>query len=152
MTYKIHLYTDGSHHHQTRQGAWAALIHHADNSIILKGIVENTTNNRMELWAVIQAITHIKSQNIPYEHICIHTDSQYVIGIDRRKDRLQANNFYTKTGKLLPNVDLLKMMINYIETEPLEFIKVKAHLKKAEANPYHRKVDKLVRRLLRHGD
>lgn len=153
MQNHIHLYTDASTHHRTRQGAWAALIlYPSDQQILLKSLVENTTNNRLELWAVLQAIAHIKAQNIPYNCIRIHTDSQYVIRIADRKDRLQANDFYTKTGKLLPNVDLLKMMISYLETEPLEFIKIKAHLKKAEANPHHRAVDRLVRKLLRHGD
>ena len=127
MPKHIHLYTDASTHHRTNQGAWAALILYPSNEqILLKNLVQNTTNNRLELWAVLQAIAHIKSQNIPYDQIDIYTDSQYVIGIADRKDRLQTNNFYTKKGILLPNVDLLKAMINYIETEPLKFIKIKA--------------------------
>lgn len=147
----FHLYTDASHHHLSRQGAWAALLLHRGQKTILKGIVPDTTHNRMEIQAVLEGIAHIKVQNIPYDSIEIYTDSQYVIGIADRKNRLQANNFYTKKGTLLPNVDLLKAMINYIETEPLKFVKVKAHLKKSEANPHHREVDRLVRSLLRHG-
>lgn len=148
----IHIYTDASTNPKTQQGAWAALLLHESPPIILKGQVSNTTNNRLELWAVLQGIAYLKAQNIPYDRIRIHTDSQYVIRLSERKDRLKATNFHNKKEQPLPNIDLLKLMIAYIETEPLEWVKIKAHLKKSEANPHHRKVDRLVRKVLRHGE
>lgn len=150
MLNTITIYTDASTHPQTQQGAWAALIlPPKTDPILLKNQVQNTTNNRLELWAVLQALDYIKAQNIPYDHIQIHTDSQYVIRIAEREERLLATNYCNKKGESLPNADLLKVMIAYLESESITFIKIVAHLKKSEANPHHRMVDKLVRKMLR---
>jgi len=104
----------------------------------------------MELSAVINALDYIIKKPIQFNKIIIYTDSQYVAGIMKRKDKLTKNNFITKKGNNIQNEDLVKKIIAYIESYNIEFIKVKAHLKKSNEENHNRYVDKLSRKLVRN--
>ncbi len=143
----IRIYTDGSCHTQLLVGAWAAIIFAGDNKIILKDWENNTTHNRMELLAVIFAIEKIDFLGMETEKIAVYSDSQYVVNLTGRKERLKRNNFITKKGTPIQNVDLIKKFIDQIETHDLEFVKVKAHQK--DGDEINREVDILVRQLVR---
>ncbi len=149
----IEIYTDGSCNAIYNIGAWAAILFVDDKKIELKGVVENTTHNRMELLAVIKAIDFIdeKFKNIP---LLIYTDSQYVFRIPERKEKLKNASFITKKGNELPNSDLVQILIHQIETHSIEFIKVKAHqhVEVGSFNvheTFNSEVDKLARLLVR---
>ena len=58
----IEIYTDGSCHSQQLIGAWAALVFINGEKTILKGTEKETTHNRMELLAVINAIKHVEAK------------------------------------------------------------------------------------------
>ncbi len=145
----IKIFTDGSCHTQIKIGAWVALIFVGDEKIILKNIVKNTTHNRMELMAVIAAVHHVTENNISYSAIEIYSDSQYVVGILVRKDKLKKNDFITKKGTVMQNADLVQSLITLMESFPLSFIKVKAHQKSTSEINYNREADILVRSLVR---
>lgn len=143
----IEIYTDGSSHTQKLIGAWAAIIYYNDSKIIIKQVVVNTNHNRMEMQAVIQAIKFVDtnySTNIP---IIINSDSQYVVNLVDRKEKLKKNEFMTRKGNPVKNLDLVITLIDQIETHEITFNKIKAHVKDGDIK--NREVDLLVRKLMR---
>lgn len=80
----IHLYTDGSA--KTKKGGWGCLIVEDDVEIECSGTVENTTNNRMEITAVIEGLKLIRDGAV-----VIFSDSQYVINCAQRKWKRNIN-------------------------------------------------------------
>ena len=143
----IEIYTDGSSHTQKLIGAWAAIIYYNESKIIIKQVVVNTNHNRMEMQAVIQAIKFVDtnySSNIP---IIINSDSQYVVNLVDRKEKLKKNEFITKKGNPVKNLDLVITLIDQIESHEITFNKIKAHVKDGDIK--NREVDLLVRKLMR---
>ncbi|MCK5028617.1 MAG: ribonuclease HI [Bacteroidales bacterium] len=145
----IKIYTDGSCNPQYKIGGWAAIIFNTEEKLVLQGAETNTTHNRMELIAVIKAVENVKKHHSKSIPIKIFTDSQYVERIPLRKKKLVSNNFKTKSGKAIQNVDLIQKLINLLESSDIEFIKVKAHQKSSETANYNREVDKLSRKIVR---
>ncbi len=141
------IYTDGSCHTQLLIGAWAALVFLDGKKCILKGLETNTTHNRMELLAVINAVNYLDSASISSQKIEIFSDSQYVVNLIQRKEKLKSKNFITNKGTPIQNNDLVQTLINQIETHNLVFSKVKAHQKNGD--PLNREVDMIVRNLVR---
>jgi len=141
----IQIFTDGSCHTQQKIGGWAAVILFENKKIELKGHELETTHNAMELLAVLKALDYLKEKNITFTKVEIISDSQYVVGILDRKEKLKQANFLTKKNNPIRNVDLVKQLIEKIETLPIFFTKVKAHQKKTSEVNYNRVVDKLAR-------
>ena len=69
------MYTDGSCNN-LGLGGWGVVLLVKNTKTYLKGIKENTTNNRMEIQAVLEGLKKL----FKYKKICIRTDSRYVIG------------------------------------------------------------------------
>ena len=149
MADNINIYTDGSCNHIHKIGAWAAILLIDDNEILISGHEENTTHNRMELSAVIKAIEHIFREYSDHEQITIYTDSQYVVNLQIRKEKLVANQFRTKRDVPIQNDDLVEKLIGYMEKYPVSFVKVKAHLKKGVEKNYNRMADQACRKIMR---
>ena len=92
---QITIYTDGACdiHADNQPGGWAAILRAADESgalvkeTVLSGGAESTTNNQMELTAVIEGIKALKMQ----AEVTIFTDSRYVIDIARKAKRAKLN-------------------------------------------------------------
>lgn len=145
----IDIYTDGSCITETCTGAWVAILFIGQQKITLSGTEADTTHNRMELLAVIHAITHVQA-NYPSEtHIRVYSDSQYVCDLTRRKAQLQNKQYTTNKGIDIRNSDLVKRLYQMQEGWTVEFIKVKAHQHKTEETNYNIEADKLVRKLVR---
>ena len=145
----ITIYTDGSCHTQHKIGGWAAIILVEDEEIGLQDYELNTTHNRMELQAVIKTLEYIENNKLEYKTIIIKSDSQYVVRIRERKEKLKAADFITKKGTPIQNKDLVLQLIHYIESMNLEFVKVKAHQKKTSVRNYNIDVDKRSRQIVR---
>jgi ribonuclease HI len=145
----IEIYTDGSSNPQYKVGAWASIIFIDQEKIILQGTEINTTHNRMELIAVINAIEYVKSNYPEALLLKIFTDSQYVERIPLRTKKIVSQNFKTSSGKSIQNPDLIQKLIFQLEYSNIEFIKVKAHQKSSATPNYNREVDKLSRKLVR---
>ncbi len=116
---------------------------------MLKDFELNTTHNRMELLSVIKSFEFIENENFEFDKITLKSDSQYVVGIQERKEKLKNNKFITKKGTEIQNKDLVLRLIHYIEKLPIEFIKVKAHQKKTSERNINREVDKISRKIVR---
>jgi ribonuclease HI len=144
----VTIYTDGSCNPAFNVGGWAALIFIDEKKIILKGIVENTTHQRMELQAIIEALEFLTLQKITAP-VIFYTDSQYAVDLPKRKDKLVAQNFTTKANNIIRNDDLLRRLISLLDAWEVYFVKVKAHQQKAIVENYNREVDKLVRQMVR---
>ncbi|MBA4055668.1 MAG: hypothetical protein C0490_13215 [Marivirga sp.] len=143
------VYTDGSCNTIHKTGGWAVILLMAGKKIILKGLEENTTNQRMELTAVLKALEYVEQHSDLTHPVHIYADSQYVIDIQKRMPRLQANNYLTKKGKPNRNDDLVRKLVGYLQHMNIVFTKVISHLKKNDTENLNREVDKLARSIVR---
>ena len=149
MNSTIIIYTDGSCHTQQQLGAWSAIILVNDTKIILSGIESNTTHQRMELLAVISAIEYVQQHYKTSTNIQLNSDSQYVIGLIARAEKLVAKNYHTKKGNEIANEDLVKKWLYLNTIFAIECIKIKAHQQLSETTKYNIEADKLSRKLVR---
>ena len=147
----VRIYTDGSCHTQSFIGAWVAIVFVGDEKEQLSGLDENTTHNRMELTAVIKAIVFLQDHHKNISQVTIYTDSQYVMGLPARKEKLVAMGFTSKKGKELQNADLIKRLLELYELYSIETIKIKAHQKINAVNEYNIAADILSRKMVRQA-
>jgi ribonuclease HI len=145
----IDIYTDGSCDTLRCVGAWASIIVSATGQETLTGHALNTTHQRMELVAVIESLAHLLDAGPIEMPLKLYTDSQYIADLPSRRSRLEATSFITTKGKLLPNVDLLKVFYNQCAKLPLTIVKLKAHQNAGPGENLNRKVDMMCRRLVR---
>lgn len=117
---------------------------------ILSGTEQDTTHNRMELTAVIKAIEYIRQHYNKTAIIRIISDSQYVIGLTGRKDKLAAKDFITKKGNDIRNADLVKQFLELAAAASITLTKIKAHQKETDTANYNIEADKLARNILRN--
>ncbi|MCW3120596.1 MAG: hypothetical protein JWQ38_88 [Flavipsychrobacter sp.] len=102
----------------------------------------------MELTAVIKAIEYIKAEHTNVNAVSIFSDSQYVIRLPERREKLEGKNFITKKGTDIQNADLVKELYSIAAGISIEFIKVQAHLKKTAAPNYNIEADRLAGKML----
>lgn len=149
MIKSVLIYTDGSCNPQLEIGAWASIIFMDEQKITLTDVVKNTTHQRMELSAVIKTLEHLQQNFAEIKSVKIISDSQYVIGLMRRKQKLLATNFTTKANLELRNTDLVKAFLLLTDIYTIEFEKIKAHQKQTDITNYNIEVDMLCRNLVR---
>ena len=111
----------------------------------------DTTHNRMELTAVIEAIRHLKKYVTGPAIIHIYTDSQYVVGLEGRRERLTDKSFVTKKGNDIHNADLMQELWEACDGTAIQFEKVKAHVKATSAANHNIEADKLSRNIVREA-
>ena len=86
----IEVYTDGSCIVTTGAGGWAAIVLGLNEKEVFQGHLENTTNNQMEINAVIRGLEHV-----PRNHrVAVFSDSQYVINTMTKGWRRKKNNIF----------------------------------------------------------
>jgi ribonuclease HI len=106
---ELKIYTDGGCSGNPGPGGWAYVIISREDNIIAKdmGSQKETTNNRMELTAVIEALCALKKQESPPREIAVYTDSQYVQkGISEWIQNWKLNSWRTKDKKPVKNQEL----------------------------------------------
>jgi len=145
------IYTDGSCNTQLLTGAWVAIIFVGEEKKQLCGLEENTTHNRMELTAVIKAIEFLQDHHKNISRVIIYTDSQYVMNLPARKEKLVALDFSSKKGKELHNVDIIKRLLQLYELYTIETIKINDHQKTNAVNEYNIAADILSRKMVRQA-
>ena len=135
----IEIYTDGSCIENPGNGGWAAIINMNGNLKKISGSEKNTTNNRMELMAPINALKSIGSD----EEIIVYTDSQYVkLGITKWINSWVKNNWKTSKKEGVKNKDLWTELYNLNKTLKVKWIWIKAHA----GNPLNEEVDLLAKK------
>lgn len=146
------IYTDGSCHTQLRFGAWGAILFVGKKKIILKDTCEDTTHNRMEVEAVIHALNYLTNHHPDYRAAVVISDSQYVVRLRERKQKLIQRHFMTNSGKLIQNVDLVKKLFLFDDRLNLKYEKIKAHQQKKDGVVnYNIEIDSIVRALMKRG-
>jgi|TARA_A200000113_G_C8817819_1_gene339420 ribonuclease HI len=120
----IKIYTDGACSGNPGPGGWGVFIENSGNVTELSGRDENTTNNRMELKAVIEALKFFTINS----KLTIHTDSKYVMdGASRWIINWKKNNWKTAQKKDVKNKDLWIELDNLLNYHDVSWVWVKGH-------------------------
>lgn len=139
MAARIEIFTDGACSGNPGAGGWGALLRYRDIEKELSGGEIQTTNNRMELTAVIEALKALKTTC----NITIYTDSKYVMsGICEWMPNWKRNNWKTANKKAdVKNVDLWLQLDDLIQKHEIRWVWVKGH----NGHPENERVDGLAR-------
>jgi ribonuclease HI len=120
----IHIHTDGACKGNPGPGGWGAVLEYGGTEREMFGGEPATTNNRMELTAVIEALAALKRPC----RVVIHTDSQYVQkGITEWINGWKARGWKTAAKEPVKNVDLWKKLDDVIRTHEIDWVWVKGH-------------------------
>jgi len=121
----IKIYTDGACKGNPGIGGWGALLIYNEQSIEIFDGELQTTNNRMELKAVIEALNHATSMN---DDIQIYTDSSYVQkGIQEWIHNWKKNGWRSSNKKPVKNQDLWQELDTLNSSLKVEWFWVKGH-------------------------
>ncbi|MDC1529623.1 ribonuclease HI [Gammaproteobacteria bacterium] len=125
MADQIRIYTDGACRGNPGPGGWGAVLMHGDKIKKLYGGEPETTNNRMELTAVIKALECIKSNKWPLE---ITSDSKYVLqGITEWIEGWKRKGWRNASKKPVMNVDLWQRLDELVQPFEITWHWVKGH-------------------------
>ncbi|MAZ39012.1 MAG: ribonuclease HI [Legionellales bacterium] len=120
----IEIFTDGACRGNPGPGGWGALLRYNGHEKQLNGAERDTTNNRMELMAAIQALSAIKT---PCD-VILTTDSQYVKnGIEKWISGWKKNNWRNASKKPVKNQDLWIQLDTLVEQYTIQWHWVKGH-------------------------
>lgn len=135
----VEIFSDGACKGNPGVGGWGALLRIGATERELFGGEANTTNNRMELMAVIQALTALTR---PCE-VMIHTDSQYVMkGMMEWIEGWKAKGWKTAAKQPVKNDDLWKTLDKLVAMHDVDWRWVKGH----SGHPENERADQLANR------
>ena len=118
------MYTDGACRGNPGPGGWGVVLNYREQRKTLRGYAAQTTNNRMELTAVIEGLQALKR---PCE-VELHTDSKYVMqGINEWIAGWKRNGWKTAARKPVKNVDLWRRLDAEVERHRVRWFWVKGH-------------------------
>lgn len=121
---KVTIYTDGGCRGNPGPGGWGAVLEYGDSTKELYGYEQETTNNRMELMAAIQALELLKRPCA----VSLTTDSQYVRqGILEWMQGWKARGWKTAAKKPVKNKDLWQRLDEATQKHEIEWHWVKGH-------------------------
>lgn len=122
---KVEIYTDGACSGNPGPGGWAAILTYEGHEKEISGGETQTTNQRMELKAVEQALHHLKE---PCD-VVLHSDSAYVVNCFKQKWYVgwQKNGWKNSKGDPVQNRDLWELLLAEVERHTVHFEKVKGH-------------------------
>lgn len=121
----VEIFTDGACSGNPGPGGWGAVLRFAGKEKELSGGEKETTNNRMELTAVIRALSALKE---PCK-VRLTTDSKYVCDAVNQRwvYSWRANGWRKADKKPALNVDLWEELLPLLETHEVDFLWVKGH-------------------------
>ena len=139
MRERVELYTDGACKGNPGAGGWGALLRYGDAEKELFGGERATTNNRMELMAVIRGLDALTRSS----EVCVTTDSQYVKnGITQWIHNWKRNGWKTAAKKPVKNVDLWQQLDQAVARHRVHWEWVKGHA----GHPENERADALANR------
>lgn len=135
---RVEIYTDGACRGNPGKGGWGAVLIYGDKKKELCGGEKETTNNRMELTAAIEALSALKE---PCK-VTMTSDSQYLInGITKGWAVSWRAKGWKKADKSPAlNPDLWQKLLDLLEIHEVEFVWVKGHA----GHPYNERCDELA--------
>ena len=131
----IRIYTDGGcsgNQERINFGGWGAVLEMGEHQKELFGGETNTTNNRMELTAVIEAFKALKKDGLT---IHVFSDSAYVANCFREKwyESWEKNKWKNAARKSVENQELWKELLALVRKHDVTFYRVKGHVKLPKA-------------------
>ncbi|MDO9574064.1 MAG: ribonuclease HI [Candidatus Contubernalis sp.] len=139
MKKEIEIYTDGACSGNPGPGGWAAVLMYGDKKKEISGGEPQTTNQRMEMKAAVEALKVLK---YPCE-VSLYSDSAYLVNAFNQGwlDRWQINGWRTSQKKPVENKDLWEELLKFVDKHKVKFVKVKGHAD----NVYNNRCDELAR-------
>ncbi len=139
MTQSVEIYSDGACKGNPGPGGWGVLLRYGKHEKQLYGGESETTNNRMELTAVIQGLQGLKRPS----KVCVITDSQYVKnGITQWIHNWKRNGWKTSGKQPVKNADLWRQLDKEVARHQVEWRWVKGH----SGHPENELADQLANR------
>lgn len=124
MSNVVEIYTDGACSGNPGPGGWGVLMRWNGHEKELNGGEEDTTNNRMEMMAVIKALEALTKES----EVHLYTDSKYVMqGVNEWLEGWKAKNWKTASKKPVKNQDLWERIDSLINEHKVTFFWVKGH-------------------------
>ncbi|MDE5852921.1 MAG: ribonuclease HI [Oscillospiraceae bacterium] len=135
---QVDIYTDGACSKNPGPGGWAAILKYGEHEREISGGEKETTNNRMELLAVISALSALTE---PCE-VTVHSDSKYIIDAINKgwAKKWKANGWMRNKKDKAINIDLFDQLLNLLEKHSVSFEWVKGH----SGHPQNERCDKLA--------
>ncbi len=133
----VKIHTDGGcsgNQHSENVGGWGAVLEYQGTTRELYGGIRNTTNNRMELTALIEGLKVLKSKELALE---IYSDSAYVINCFQQgwHNKWQMNGWITSKKEPVENMDLWKELLALLAPfSAVAYYGIKGHLDLAKAS------------------
>lgn len=138
MSKTIEIYTDGACSGNPGPGGWGALMRCGAHEKEICGGEPDTTNNRMEMMAVIEALKLLKKRSAVH----LYTDSKYVMqGVTEWMDGWKAKGWKTASKKPVKNKDLWQKIDDIVQQHDVKFFWVKGHA----GHPENERADELAR-------
>ncbi len=136
----VTVYTDGACSGNPGPGGWGAVLMYEDKHKEIYGGEPNTTNQRMEIKAVIEALRALKV--IDWE-VTVYSDSAYVVNAFKQNwiENWQRNGWKNSKKEAVANQDLWKELIPLMQRNRVHFEKVKGHA----GNTWNERCDQLAR-------
>lgn len=136
----VELYTDGACSYNPGPGGYGIVLKYKDKEKEHSGYCDNTTNNRMEITAVIEGLKLIKEPC----NVTIYSDSAYTVNafLQGWIENWQANNWRTANKKPVFNIDLWQELLQLLSQHNVKWVKVKGHAD----NVYNNRCDALARK------
>lgn len=140
---KVEIYTDGACSGNPGPGGWGAVLLWNGHEREISGGEKDTTNNRMEVSAVIMALSALKE---PCE-VTLFSDSAYTVNAFNLGwiRNWETNGWKTADRKDVQNADLWKKLLELTKIHRVTFVKVKGHAD----NAYNNRCDELARNAIK---
>ena len=134
----VEIYTDGACRGNPGVGGWGAILKYGSIEREISGGEPSTTNNRMELTAVITALSLLKEPC----HVTLTSDSKYVIDAIQKGwlDSWQKKGWRKADGKAVLNIDLWEKLVALLEIHKVDFVWVHGHT----GHKYNERCDELA--------
>lgn len=136
---EVTIYTDGACSGNPGPGGWGTVLMYGEHKREIAGYVSMTTNQRMELTAVIEGLNLLKEEC----KVKLYSDSAYVINAFNQRwlDNWQRNGWKNAKKDPVENQDLWKELLKLTKKHQVTWIKVKGH----SDNIYNNRCDELAR-------
>lgn len=140
---EVIIYTDGACSGNPGPGGWAAVLQYGDHTREISGYHPETTNNRMELFAAISALSALKRPC----NVKLHSDSSYLVNAFNNGwlDNWKKKNWKKADKSPVENQDLWLLLLDLAGRHKVEFVKVKGHAD----NEGNNRCDELARQAIK---
>ncbi|OQK17446.1 ribonuclease H [Methyloprofundus sedimenti] len=140
---ELMLFTDGSVNTRSKIG-YGAYLAVSDPDLALESLrknikvqrFENTSSTKLELQTLLWALSDIQNTG---RNVLVYTDSQNIIGLPDRRERLEKSDYYSKNNKRLNNYELYKDFYRITDQIDVELVKVRGH----QATRHKDEIDRL---------